>query len=125
MTLQEALSRTDELKDNMMSESTKIAFLSEVEGMVHEQIIMRHEHTPEQAVCPEYDDSTDRDTALLVPNRYAMLYVYYLMSKIDMMNQEEDKEYNNRVRFENMWTEYSDHYTREHMPITRHPHFII
>lgn len=117
MTLQEAISLVDEMKPNMMQEETKKRFISEAEGMVHEQIIMKHEHEEDQKERPVYDDSTDGATVLLVPAPYDMLYVYYLMSKIDQMNQEEDKEYNNRVRFENLWTDYSAAYHREHMPI--------
>ena len=117
MTLQEALSMVDEMKTNLMKESTKIRFISEVEGMVHSQIIMKHEHEAEQETCPVYDDSTDPATVLLVPAPHAMLYVYYVMSKIDQMNQEEDKEYNNRVRFENIWDDYAAAYIREHMPL--------
>lgn len=125
MKIQDVLSRTDEMKDNMMLEATKISFINELEGMVHAQIIMKHEHTPEQEVCPEYNDDTDRDTELLVPTRFGMMYVYYLMSKIDMMNQEEDKEYNNRIRFENLWDDYSDEYRRNHMPIGAGTHYTI
>ena len=125
MTIQGVLSRTDEMKDNMMLEATKISFISELEGMIHAQIIMKHEHTPEEETCPEYNDDTDRDTELLAPDRYGMMYVYYLMSKIDMMNQEEDKEYNNRIRFENLWSDYSDEYRRNHMPVSAGTHYRI
>ena len=54
-----------------------------------------------------------------------MLYVYYVMSKIDMLNQEEDKEYNNRVRFENKYRELQAWWIREHMPITKCSNYVI
>ena len=126
MTLQEALDLADELKPNMMLTATKIRFISEVEGKVHKEILMKHVHDAEAETCPVYDSDTDADeTELLVPAPYDMLYVYYLMSKIDMMNQEEDKEYNNRVRFENAWREFGDYWTREHMPITKATYFVL
>lgn len=125
MTIQNVLDRVDELKANMMLDATKISFINELEAMVHRQIIMRHVHTQEQETCPAYDENVDRTTELLVPTEYGMMYVYYVMSKIDMLNQEEDKEYNNRVRFENMWEEYSNDYRQGHMPLTAYPHFII
>ena len=117
MTLQEVLSTTDELKANMMSEATKIRFISEIEGRVHQEILMKHEHTEEEETLPVYDDNTDPSTMMLVPAPYDMLYVYWLMSKIDMLNQEPDKEYNNSVRFDKAWNEFSDYWTREHMPL--------
>ena len=117
MTLQEVLSTTDELKANMMSEATKIRFISEIEGRVHQEILMKHEHTEEEETLPVYDDNTDPSTTMLVPAPYDMLYVYWLMSKIDMLNQEPEKEYNNSVRFDKAWNEFSDYWTREHMPL--------
>lgn len=117
MTLQEVLSTTDELKANMMSTATKIRFISEIEGRVHQEILMKHQHTEEEETLPVYDDNTDLSTTMLVPAPYDMLYVYWLMSKIDMLNQETDKEYNNSVRFDKAWNEFSDYWTREHMPL--------
>lgn len=117
MTLQEVLSTTDELKANMMSTATKIRFISEIEGRVHQEILMKHQHTEEEETLPVYDDNTDLSTTMLVPAPYDMLYVYWLMSKIDMLNQEPDKEYNNSVRFDKAWNEFSDYWTREHMPL--------
>ena len=126
MTLQEALNLADELKPNMMQEATKIRFISEIEGKVHKEILMKHVHDAADEECPVYDSETDADnTELLVPAPYDMLYVYYLMSKIDLMNQEEDKEYNNRVRFENAWREFSDYWTREHMPLQPAKYYIL
>ena len=118
MTLQEVLSTTDELKANMMSEATKIRFISEIEGRVHQEILMKHEHTEEEETLPVYDDNTDPSTMMLVPAPYDMLYVYWLMSKIDMLNQEPEKEYNNMARFEKAYGELCDYWRREHMPIT-------
>ena len=124
MTLQEALDLTNQLKPNMMVRSTMVRFLNEIEGKVHREILMKHVHTAEEETCPEYDENTEGSTELLVEAPYDMLYVYYLMSKVDMLNQEEDKEYNDRVRFENAWDEFSDYWTREHMPLQTAPYYI-
>ena len=125
MTLEEALSKVDELKDNMMLRTTKISYINEIESMIHDEIVMAHVHTPEQAVCPVYDDSTDGSVKLIAPDQFAMLYVYYVMSKIDMDNREAEEEYNNRVRFENKYRELQSWWIRHHMPITKVDHFII
>lgn len=125
MTLQEALSLADATKDNLMDDGRKIAAISEVEAMVHDEIIMKSEHTPDQEVCPKYDEDTAGDTVLLVPDRYAKMYVYYLLSEIDLMNEEMDKYNNHRALFENKYREFGDYWRREHMPITAYPHFVI
>ena len=125
MTLQEALSKVDELKDNMMLTATKIGFINEIEGIIHDEIVMKHEHTTEQEVCPVYDDATDTAVQLIAPDRFAMLYVYFVMSKIDMMNRETEEENNNRARFENKYRELQKWWIRNHMPLPKVNHFII
>lgn len=119
MTLQEALDLTDELKPNMMSRATKIRFLTEIEQKIHREIVMTHWHTREEAVKPEYDEETEPGTELLVPEPYHMVYVFYMMSKIDTLNQE-DARYNiDRQQFEHAYLELSDFWTRMRMPVQR------
>lgn len=125
MTIQEALALADDMKDNLMDDGTKISFISEAEAMVHDGIIMKCEHTPEQGICPQYDESTPGDTVLLVPDRFAKLYVFYVMAAIDLKNDEMDKYNNHRALFENKYREFEDYWRREHMPITSCQHFII
>ena len=122
MTIQEALDMADELKPNMMQEGTKIRFLSELEGKIYHEIIMKHEH--ENMDMPVYDDETATDTELLAPAPYDMVYVYWLISRIDHMNQEMDKYNNDRILFENAWGELSDYWTREHMPLQPASYYI-
>ena len=69
---------------------------------------------------PEYGDG-DEGKDLLVPAPYDILYMYWLMSKIDLLNQEIDKYNNDRALFENAFEEMSDWWTREHMPLTAMP----
>ena len=118
MTLQEALDMADEMQDNTMSTEMKIRFISEIEGKIHGEILMKHEHTEAEEECPTYDDETDTDdTELLVPAPYDMIYVYWLTSRYDYQNKEWDKFNNDRALFENAWEEFSDFWTREHMPL--------
>ena len=119
MTIQAALDMADQLKPNMMLESIKIRFISEIEGKIHKEILMKHEHDDEDETCPTYDSDTSRDTELLVPAPYDMVYVYWLLAQIDHMNMEMDKYNNDRALFENAYREFNDYWTREHMPVTR------
>ena len=116
MTLQEAMDITDEMKPNLMTPRLKLKYLTEIEQLIHDEIVMRHEHTEEQAAKPVFDEDTDMMTELQVAEPYSMLYVYWLMSKIDMQNQE-DLRYNiDRANFENAYDTMSDWWTRNHMP---------
>lgn len=125
MTIQTALDLADQMKPNMMDRETKILFLTEIEQVIHGEIIMKHVHTVEQETKPKYDKDTDPGTELLIPDPYSMLYVYWLMSKIDLQNLEMDKYNSDRVLFENAYENMGDWYTREHMPIPAFPYFRI
>ena len=119
MNIQEALDFADGLKPNMMPAQMKIAFLQEIDQLIYKEILLKHEHTEEQEVLPEYDTDTDRGTELLVPDPYSMLYPYWLMSKIDLQNLEMDKYNNDRALFENAYNTMQDWWTRTYMPIMR------
>lgn len=125
MTIQQAMDTADAMKPNMMLETVKIGFLSEIEGKIHEEIIMTHEHTAEEETCPVYDESTDTSTEMLVPAPYDMVYVYWLMAQIDHLNQEMDKYNNDRGLFEDAWGNFADYWNRKKMPIQRNREFRI
>ena len=119
MTIQEALDVTDQMKPNMMKEDLKIKYLTEIEQLIHDEIVMTHVHTQEQETKPVYTEETDPETVLIVPDPYSMVYVYWLMSKIDIQNQE-DARYNiDRAHFENAYNTMSDWWTRSNMPIQK------
>lgn len=125
MTLQEALDQVDELKPNMMSRKLKIKYLSEIEQLIYDEIVMTHEHTDELEGKPVYNEQTDDGTVLIIPDPYSMVYVYWLMSKIDIQNQEDNRYNIDRVHFENAYKTMSDWWTREHMPVQRTREFRI
>ena len=123
MNIQQALDMADGMKPNMMDDRMKIAFLQEIDRKIFNELVMTHEHTPEEEVPPKYDNSTDRGTELLVPDPYGMLYVYWIMTRIDQQNQETEKENNDRARFDNEYQDMSDWWTRTRMPLQARKHF--
>ena len=118
MTLQEALDMLDEMKPNMMKRSLKIKDLNEIEGMIHQEILMRHEHEEDEETLPYYTEETDPGTRLIVPEPYSMVYVYWLMTKADIQNQEDERYNVDRAHFENAYDTMSDWWTRTKMPIS-------
>lgn len=125
MTINEAITLADQLKPNMMKTAVKVRFLNEIENKVHREILMKHVHTEEEAIQPHYDNDTDQGTVMLVPAPYDMLYVYWIMAKIDELNQEEEKFNNDWARMKNEWDNFSDYYTQGHMPLTAKTHFLL
>ena len=125
MTIQDAIATADEMKANMVSPRLKYKYLTEIEQLVHGEIVMKHEHTAAQETKPVYTEETDKLTELIIPDPYSMLYVYWLLTKIDMQNQEDGRYNVDRAHFENAWDTMSDWYTRSHMPIQRTREFLL
>lgn len=122
MNIQEALDMADAMKPNMMDRKVKIAFLQELDQLIYKEILLKHVHTAEEEVLPEYDVDTPAGTELLVPDPYGTtMYMTWLMSKIDLMNQEIDKYNNDRAMFENAYNTMSDWWTRTRMPLQPMP----
>lgn len=122
MNIQEALDMADQMKPNMMDRQVKIAFLQELDQLIYKEILLKHVHTAAEEVLPEYDLDTPAGTELLVPDPYGTeMYMAWLMSKIDLMNQEIDKYNNERAMFENAYETMSDWWTRNHMPLQAMP----
>ena len=119
MTIEKALDLADQLKPNMMSRQVKIGFLNEIDQLIWNELVMTHEHTEEEETKPEYDIDTDEGTELIVPTPYDMLYVYWLMARIDHLNQEIDKYNNDRALFDNAYEQASDMWTLTRMPIQK------
>ena len=119
MKLQQAIDRVDEVRPNMMSRDLKIDFLSELDGLIWQEIVNKHEYDGEMPEMPAYDEDTDPGTALLVPFPYDNIYLYWLMAKIDEQTLEAEKYANDRQMFNASYESYSDWYTRNHMPKTR------
>ena len=125
MNIQEVLDLADSMKPNMMLPQIKLAYLTEIDGMIYEELVMKHAHTEEEEARPHYDSDTDPGTELIVPSPYDMLYVYWLMSKIDMQNQEDGRYNVDRAHFENAYDTMSDWWTRNHMPMQTTREFLL
>ena len=122
MNIQEALDMADQMRPNMMTRQVKIAFLQQLDQLIYNEILLKHRHTAEEEVLPEYESDDTGSTELLVPDPYGTeMYPYWLMSKIDSMNMEYDKYNNDRAMFENAYDSMSDWWTRTKMPLQAMP----
>ena len=117
MTIQDALTAIGKNKPHSFENSALIGWLAELDGMVHKELILTHEHTHEQESFTPYTGTTSTTTVLLVPPPYDQIYLYWLASKIDYFNLEYDKYSNDQTLFNNSYLTYSDYYTRTHMPL--------
>lgn len=119
MTIQEAIDRIDTLKPNKFKAQQKVAWLSDLDGMVWREIILAHEGVEPGKTFDGYDQDTDRATDLLVPEPYTDIYQHYMASQMDIANMESGKYAQDTVLFGNAWTTLGDYWTRTHMPLMR------
>lgn len=117
-TITEVLETVDELKPNQYLDAEKIKWISKLDGIVKSEIIDKHEGGSEIPWEP-YDETTDGDTVLLVPEPYSSMYQHYIEAQIDYHNAEYTR-YNNSSAIFNMdYEDYAKAYRREHMPIAK------
>lgn len=119
MTIQEAIDRIDMLKPNKFPDRQKVAWLSDLDGMVAKEVLMTHEGTPDGYVFRGYDQETPYDTELLVQAPYVDIYQHYMATQMDIANAESGKYAQDMMLFNNAWTTFGDYWTRTHMPRQR------
>lgn len=119
MTINEAIARVDDLRDNTMATNIKIAWLQMVDQQVYEEIIKGREGA-DAVTLPDYTDN-DGEQVLLVPPPYDMLYVYRLEAEICYKNQEIDRQANALTRYNEMMDAFAKKYAREHRSLPHPP----
>ena len=114
MKIIEAINRIDSLKHNTYTQSDKVEWLSRLDAMVKKNIIDTHEG--DEVDFTGYDDSTDLQTELLIPEPYSEVYLRWMEAQIDYYNGEYNK-YNNAIdMFNTAYNGYQNYYNRTHMP---------
>lgn len=119
MTIQEAINGIDDIKPNTYTNADKIAWLSELDGMVKLEIIDTHYYNEgeEEVTFTPYTDE-DMTKELLVPHPYSDIYLKWLEAKIDYANNETARYINSSSVFNGLYTNYNNYYNRTHKPKT-------
>ena len=121
MTINEAIARVDDLRDNTMAPNIKIAWLEMVDQQVYNEII-KGRVGADAVTLPDYSDDNG-ERVLLVPPPYDMLYVYRLEAEICYKNQEIDRQANALTRYNELMDAFAKQYAREHRSLP-HPHVV-
>lgn len=119
MTIQQALDKIDLQRPNKVSITQKVAWLNELDGLIHREIILAHYHPCPLDHFDGYTMDTDFDTKLLAPFPYDEIYVHFLALNCDLVNQEVGKYNNDKTLFNNAYDTLSDFWTRNYMPIQK------
>lgn len=116
MTIIEAINKIDSFKPNSYTQDDKIAWLSELDGIIKAEIIDTHEGS-ESITFNGYEVDTALDTIMLVPAPYDDIYLKWLEAKIDYLNGETPKYNNSMTMYNSAYSIFERYYNRTHMPI--------
>lgn len=118
MTLQEAITKFDSLHRNTIATETKVDWLSQLDSIIYNEIILTHEDS-ESVVFSPYTQKTSADTPLLVPDPYSELYIRYLASKKDLYLSDITRYNNDVMLYSAAYRDFENHYNSKHLPIKK------
>lgn len=116
MTIEQAISRTDELCPNQYTEEQKRLWLSRLDGIIKTEIHVDGEDLPDYS-------SAAGTTELLVPFPYDEIYIYWLITQIYLNNAEMDNYNAELVLYNTAYVDYANFYTRTNMPTQKTAYF--
>lgn len=115
MTIIQAIHEIDAIKRNTFSESQKISWLSRLESMVKRLVIDTHEGG-EDITFNGFDEQTDVDTELIMPEPYDQAYIYWLEAQIHYAYEDIDM-YNSAIMmFNTAFDGFKAYYKQNHTP---------
>lgn len=114
MKVREAIDRVDGLKHNTYTYGEKVEWLSELDGIIKNQIIDTHESDDEVFFYGYTEDNME--TELLVEAPYDVLYIRWLEAQIDYYNGEIARYNNSMMMYQTAYDTYERYYNRTHMP---------
>lgn len=123
MTVQQIITRVDELRPNQYPTTHKLQWLTDLDGVLWHDVILTHERgadTPAERGPYSEDDMTH---SLIAPDRFCGLYEFWLYAQMDLANMEMDKYANDMQMYASYTDAYVKWYNREHMPVQRVPAF--
>ena len=91
MKIIEAISRIDSLKPNAYSSRQKILWLSQLEALVHNQVLRQ------ELPFPGFTEDTDTGRELFMEAPFDVAYLYWLEAQIHYANEDIDL-YNSAIR---------------------------
>ena len=114
MKVAEVIAMVDGLRPNGYDADIKAKWLSEVDGMIVDEIINLAEGNEIEFGKYEYAEDAEKETVL--PDRFTDIYEHYIKSKIEFYD-DETVNYNNEVAaFQASYSQYAAWYRRNHMP---------
>lgn len=117
-TINDILTELDAVKPNQYDDDLKITWLSKLERMIVNDVILTHKLLEDEEY-PEFNGYTENDMSaeLIVPDPYSELYTLYLMAQIDFYNNETDRYADSMIMFNNSYRDFTRYFNRTHLPL--------
>lgn len=115
MTIMEAIMQSDATNPNAYSENQKIIWLSRVEAMVKNEVVDAHEGA-DQFPFSGFDESTDRETILIMKQPYDECYVHWLQAQVHYANDDFERYNCSILMFKSLFDDFKSHYKKNHTP---------
>lgn len=96
---------------NSASDEMKIRWLSELDSIIYNEVILTHE--VEHSEFREYENASDE---LIAKAPYDIMYVYWLMAQIDLKASELNRYNNSLALFNSEYKRYKAWFNRTFMP---------
>ena len=116
MTISEAITQLQAVKENQYDDETLVRWISDLEGTLYEDIVKNHEDS-EDIPHGRYSVDTDMDTVLMVPEPYSDIYIKYLMAQVDYHNAEMQRYTNSMIMYNVALDAFAGWYNRNNMPL--------
>lgn len=114
MKLFELITEIDQVRPNQYDNDQKTKWVSEIEGMIIDEILNMAEGN--EIEFSGYKYALDSEKELMLPDRFCDIYEHYLKAKIEFYDEETDI-YNNEVAaYQSAYNQYAAWYRRNHMP---------
>lgn len=111
MKVSEAIEQVKKQKPNAYDEEQLLQFLNEIERMVQSEVFKLK---ADEMVT--YDFESNSENELLISMPYDIVYVSYILARVDFINQDYAN-YNNMIAiFNDQYDEYKRYYRRNNIP---------
>lgn len=119
MNIAQILAQVDEIKPNTYDDNIKIAWLSELDGQIYNDVFLTHELDENVPSMFLGYTEADLNTELLVGYPHESIYRNYLFAQIDASNGETDRYANSMTLFNASFKDFKSDYNRQHMPLQK------
>jgi hypothetical protein len=106
MNIAQILAQVDEIKPNTYDDNIKIAWLSELDGQIYNDVFLTH----------ELDENVP---SMFLGYTEADLNTELLFAQIDASNGETDRYANSMTLFNASFKDFKSDYNRQHMPLQK------